>query len=263
MKLDKSKISDLKYKLDSNLYKADFIKHAKEKDPISLVYPYTNNLDKEVVAFIVSTLSYGRQEIFRPVLRTILNNIGDKPAKFIANGDEDDFKNALADFTQYRFNTKDDLVSLFKALKTVYSVGSTLEEVFLQGFDGNVKPALSHLVEKLLNTQPKTKGFSYLLPSPDAGSCCKRLNMFLRWMVRIDLIDIGLWSSNIPRECLIVPLDIHIAKVSRELGLTTRISNTWSTAEDITESLRCLDPKDPIKYDFALCTSSILKNKYE
>lgn len=258
MKLNSTQVDDLKYRLDSLIYHANFIKHARELDPISLVYPFQNKLDIEVAAFIVSTLSYGRQTAFLPVLKDILSKIGGSPAEFIASGSEEDFQHALRNFKVYRFTAKDDLLSLFQALKTVYTQGFSLEDLFTASFEGSIKDALQVLVEVLKKGQPKTKGLDYLLPEPNKGSSCKRLNMFLRWMVRFDLIDLGIWTK-IPKSALVIPLDTHVFKVSRELGLTERKDNSWKTAEDVTESLRCLDPNDPVKYDFALCTSKILK----
>jgi uncharacterized protein (TIGR02757 family) len=258
MKLNASQVECLKLRLDAILAQPALINHARDKDPIGLVYPYRDKLDREVVAFIVSTLSYGRQSYFRPILYKILEGLSEKPSLYIVNTPEKELEANIRDF-QYRFNNKQDMIDLIKSIRNIYCTGNTLESVFKKYFNRNIREAASGLVGELVSVHKVPSiGLKYLIPNPDKGSACKRLNMFLRWMVRKDEIDLGIWEG-IPTESLIIPLDTHIAKASRVLGLTTRKDASWQTAVDITESLSNLDSKDPVKYDFALCTSGILK----
>ena len=142
-------------------------------------------------------------------------------------------------------------------------------KVGYQDDDENIKDALASFTKRALllgsaglygtKKIPKKAYLRFFFPSPSSGSACKRLNLYLRWMVRRgDNIDLGLWKD-IPPSKLIIPLDTHIARISRLIGLTAKKSPGWSMAEDITESLRRLDPKDPIKYDFAICRLGILE----
>lgn len=247
---------DLKSKLDQILALPGLLTHARDKDPIGLVYPYRSKDDLEIVAFIVSSLSYGRQSVFRPIIQTILDKLGQHPTQYILKTNPKEWEIIFKGF-RYRFNDDKDLVGLLTALKFIYSK-SSLKEVYLDRFEGSTKPALSSLV-KLLRESSKceSKSFRYLLPDPEDGSACKRLNMFLRWMVRRDDIDIGIWN-NIPPSSLIIPLDTHVARISKLLNLTKRKDTSWKTAEEVTKTLRLLDAEDPVRYDFALCTSGIL-----
>lgn len=257
MKLTSDKVEELKLRLDSLLEDPMLIAHAKDKDPIGLVYPYKYKEDQEAVAFITSTLSYGRQSSFRPVIAKILSLLGDRPVTFLIESSSNEWEEGL-DYFKYRFNDKQDLLDLLSVLKMLYTDGETLESRFKLHFEGDLKDAASKLVTELwTSVHDPSKGFRYLVPHPNKGSACKRLNMFFRWMIRKDNIDLGVWS-NLPTESLIIPLDTHITKASQVLGLTKRKEASWLTAADITHSLKLLDPKDPIKYDFALCTAGVL-----
>ena len=257
MKLTEDAIKSLKLRLDPLLDNPDLENHAKYKDPIGLVYPYNYKEDQEAVAFITSTLSYGRQSSFRPVIAKVLNLLRDRPVNFLIESSTKEWQENL-EYFKYRFNDKQDLIDLLSVLQKLYRKGETLESIFKLHFEGSVKEAASKLVTELWGSlENPSRGFRYLIPHPEMGSACKRLNMFFRWMIRKDCIDLGLWT-NIPQEALVIPLDTHIAKASLLLGLTTRKETSWKTAEDITESLKFLDSKDPVKYDFALCTAGVL-----
>lgn len=249
-------ILDLKNRLDQILALPGLLTHARDKDPIGLVYPYRSKEDLEVVALIVSSLSYGRQSVFRPIIQTILDKLGQHPTQYILKTNPQEWNIIFKGF-KYRFNDEKDIVGLLTALKVIYTK-SSLGEIFLNSFDGSTKNTLSHLVHTLREySKCESKSFRYLLPDPNDGSACKRLNMFLRWMVRRDDIDIGIWN-NIPTSSLIIPLDTHVARISKLLKLTNRKDTSWKTAEEVTNTLRLLDAEDPVKYDFALCTSGIL-----
>jgi len=104
-------------------------------------------------------------------------------------------------------------------------------------------------------------GIKFMFPNPEKGSACKRMNLFLRWMIRKDELDFGLWKSISPSQ-LIIPVDVHIARISQKLKLTTRKNISWNMAEEITNNLKKIDPVDPVKYDFALCHIGIRKIKF-
>jgi uncharacterized protein (TIGR02757 family) len=260
MKLQNEEIKQIKEKLDRLLSQSEVLKeHARDKDPIGLLYNYKNKRDQEAAAFIVSTLSYGKQDVFRPVVARLLKQLGKRPVDYLLDTDPATWETKL-DWFRYRFNSAKDVCSLLLALRVMYKCGWTLETVFRDVYDetGNVYDAAANLVEYLRDlVDDKSAGFFYLIPSPKDGSACKRLNMFLRWMVRKDAIDVGNWTG-IPTSALVIPLDTHVARISRNLGLTNKSGSTWKVAEDITDSLRYLCPEDPLIYDFPICTAGIL-----
>jgi uncharacterized protein (TIGR02757 family) len=163
----------------------------------------------------------------------------------------------------YRFNTEKDILCLIYITSHILKRWGSLKNLFYSHYrpqHDDIEEAINNFVECMLaiDTSPvygkdiKPYGLKQFFPSPEKGSACKRMNLFLRWMVRYRDIDFGIWDE-IPPSKLIIPLDTHIARISRCLGLTERASSDWKTAKEITESLKRLDPGDPLKYDFALC----------
>ena len=232
--------------------------HAQREDPVQLVHAYSAPRDQEIVALIASCLSYGQRKVFIPVIRRICQSLGGSPYDFVASG-----KARALDFDwfRYRFNKPDDLRCLFYGLERVVTSHGSLEAAFLS-FPSSSAPfrdQLSAFVSlfrevdytPVVGSPEGTKGFRYLLPAPEKGGACKRLNMFLRWLVRKEGVDLGIWEGICP-SALVVPLDVHVQRVSRALGLTAKTGSTWKVAEDITHSLSQLDPSDPLKYDFLL-----------
>jgi len=237
-----------------------FHAQAQVEDPIGLVYPYVSSpKDAEIVALLASSLAYGQRKVFVPVISRILEEIGQSPYDFVMSSAH------IGRFSwfKYRFNSPDDLHCLFYSLRHVLEVYGSLESAFVMDFreetDTTVFSSLRTFVSALSGLDfsviglpsEGTPGFRYLLPDPTRGGACKRLNMFLRWMFRKDEVDLGLWTG-VPRTKLVVPLDVHVHRVSLALGLTKKNGSTWSTAADVTHSLLQLDPKDPLKYDFLL-----------
>lgn len=231
--------------------------HAAQHDPIGVVYSYDESNDIEVAAFVASCLAYGQRKVFVPILRRLLREMGRSPYDFVT---ADGYKRSY-DWFRYRFNRPDDLRCLFYGLRHVLLRYGSLESAFVIDDPGDraTRDSLGLLVGLLRNqdfsqigtASAGTKGFRYLLPDPLKGGACKRLNMFLRWMVRSDQIDFGLWSGLSP-DRLVIPLDVHVQNASEYLGLTSKRGSRWSTAVDITDSLSQLDPEDPLKYDFLL-----------
>jgi uncharacterized protein (TIGR02757 family) len=252
----------LKEALD-RLYGSFDFESRKFNDPIEFPHRYKSKKDIEVVAFISALFAYGKVDLFRPFLEKVFAVMGISPYSFIMKFDRERDSIYFMGL-RYRFNSDDDIVLLIQILKVVLSDEQSLGKLFTNLYKKSgqdIRAALTGYVDRLhalaVQEGDPGKGFAHLLPSPAKGSACKRLNMFLRWMIRDRDIDLGLWKE-IPKNELIIPLDTHIARIGRCLELTHRRSADWKTAEEITESLKRFDPEDPLKYDFALCHQGIM-----
>lgn len=254
----------LKRRLDYFYSTYDFTVRLKH-DPIAFPRRYRRPEDIEVAGFLASCFAYGKVELFTPVIESILNPAGKHPARFFQNfslkRDAKYFKGL-----QYRFQKESDILCLLSRVNQVLKSHGSIKGLFLQHYSeqqediGHALHCFSKGFRDLSRTtsikrDKKSVTLSFF-PSPYKGSACKRLNLFLRWMVRDRDIDLGVWNE-IPPSRLIIPLDTHIGRISRCLGLTQRASSDWKTAKEITESLKQLDPEDPLKYDFALCHQGI------
>ena len=235
-------------------------------DPLQFLYRYSKPADIEITAFLASALAYGRVEQIEKSLNNLLGRMGNSPYEFAKNFDKDK-RQTLKDF-KHRFTTGDDISDLLTLLRIVVSRHGSIEQYFALGYnsdDKNIIPALSKFCNSLLdmyaagNKGQTARGLKYLLVSPDGGSACKRLNLFLRWMVRDDDVDTGLWKS-IEKTRLIVPIDVHMSRLCKILGLYNRRTASLSAAVEITESFAEIEPDDPVKYDFALSRIGILEN---
>lgn len=220
-------------------------------DPLELVHEYSNPLDREVVGMVASSLAYGRvQQILRSVA-AVLKRMGESPSRFIMACSFEDLQQAFSDF-RHRFTGGVQLAGLLYGLKQVIQRHGDLEACFV-GYsslgDDSVLPALRAFVGELRAEIPCR--MDMLLPYPDKGSACKRLNLFLRWMVRADEVDPGGWHGVDP-SLLIVPLDTHMHRIGLEAGLTRRRHGDMRTALEITQAFRRIVPEDPVRYDFAL-----------
>ena len=259
--------SPLKPTLD-RLY-ADYNHADSATDPIQIVRRYTRPDDREVVAFCAASLAFGRvasvlQSIER--LMTVFAHRGDRPADFVRRFDPRRDAPAFKGLV-HRWIRERDLVALVWVLKQMLDRSATIEGFFLEGYDpaaGDVATALDSFSERAMALdltaaygRPSTRsgqarGVAYFFPRPSKGSACKRLNLFLRWMVRREPPDFGLWTSVAPSR-LLMPIDTHIENISRSIGLTQRRSRNWRMAEEITQRLALVDAADPVKFDFALC----------
>ena len=220
-------------------------------DPLEFVYLYDRKPDREITALIASALAYGRvRQILRSVT-SVLDILGPSPSSFLLENRPADIVNAFRSF-KHRFTTGEMLSSLLTGIgKLIVEYGS-LESCFLSGFsprDRNVLPALTAMVKKL--EQAGGRALPTFIPSPEGGSACKRLNLFLRWMVRSDNVDPGTWES-VPSSHLIVPLDTHMHRVAAKIGLTCRKQADIRCAMEITGAFASIRPDDPVRYDFAL-----------
>jgi uncharacterized protein (TIGR02757 family) len=220
----------------------------------------------EVAAFLASALAYGRVQQIEKSLKNLFGRMGDSPYEFVINFDMSKRKK-LKDF-KHRFNIGDDISDLLMLFRTIISRHGSIEKYFALGYnpeDSNIIPALSQFCDSLLNQYAAgnkgqtSSGLKYLLVSPAGGSACKRLNLFLRWMVRDDDVDAGLWKS-VDKAKLIVPVDVHMGRLCKILGLYDRKTTSLSAAIEITESFAEIEPSDPVKYDFALSRIGIVED---
>ncbi|MHC4424011.1 MAG: TIGR02757 family protein [Planctomycetota bacterium] len=235
-------------------------------DPLQFVYRYTNPVDKEIVGLLSAVLAYGRVRQIEKSLTNLLANMGDSPFEFVLNFGAEQHRQ-LQGF-KHRFTTGDDISDLLTLLKKILVEHGCIENFFLLGYrktDANIIPALTNFCDSLTRMYAAehngqvSRGLKYLLPTPTRRSACKRLNLFLRWMVRNDDVDTGLWKS-IDKSKLIVPVDVHMARLSRILGFHTRKAVCLATAVKITEGFAKIEPTDPVKFDFALSRIGILEN---
>jgi uncharacterized protein (TIGR02757 family) len=231
-------------------------------DPIQIVRRFDRPDDREVVAFCAGALAFGRVASVLQSIERLLEIMGRRPADYVRRFDPRHDGHAFADFV-HRWTRNRDLVALVWLLRQMIDRSGSIEGFFLDGYDPSavdIESALDSFSTRALALDlsaaygrvPPRPGVCYFFPRPSAGSGCKRLNLFMRWMVRKDALDLGVWTRVAPSQ-LIIPLDTHVIRVGRCLRLTEYTSPGWRMARDITASLRRLDPEDPVKYDFALC----------
>ena len=248
------------------LYKRYNRRELVSPDPLQFLYHYSDPADIEITAFLASALAYGRVQQIEKSLTNLFERMDDSPYEFVINFDKNK-RRSLKDF-RHRFTTGDDISDLLTLFRTIIGKYGSIEQHFALGCnpgDSNIIPALTKFCNSLLDIHAAghkgqaTRGLKYLLVRPAGGSACKRLNLFLRWMVRNDDVDTGLWKS-IDRAKLIVPVDVHMSRLCKILGLYNRKTTSLSAAIEITESFAEIEPADPIKYDFALSRIGILEN---
>ncbi len=250
----------LKARLDGLCDRYDTAK-ALEKDPLSILFAYEAPADREVAGFVAAHLAYGGVDPMIRAVRSALTPLGARPADWLRDQPESkvraELTRVLASWA-WRFHTGRDLVEWLLAWKRLdVESGAGLEAHLLPGLGEEPDEALSRLVQRLRAELPPSYGTRFSLPDPREGAACKRWRMFLRWMVRSGWPDLGLWSRY-PTDRLIIPLDTHVARVSRFIGLSRRGTPDGKMAREITDSLCRLDPLDPLRYDFALSHLGIL-----
>jgi uncharacterized protein (TIGR02757 family) len=253
--------SDARGRLDDLYRTFDHVNSA--ADPIHIVRRYSEPDDREIVGFCASALAFGRVASVLQSIERLLDAMGPRPAAFVRNFDAGRHGGPLEPLV-HRWIRGRDLVALLLILQRMLRQSGSVEAFFIAGDDAaqpDVGTALNSFSERALGTDlrpaygarpPKRPGVCYFFPRPSAGSACKRLNLFLRWMVRKDEIDLGVWTGVSPAR-LVVPLDTHVIRLGRCLRLTRYASPGWKMAADITAALRALDPADPVRYDFSLC----------
>lgn len=219
-------------------------------DPLEFLYNYRGPGDREVVGLIASSLAYGRVAQILKSVSLVLHRM-ESPWEYVMHASADDLRNRFADF-RHRFATGEELSAMLLGAKRVIERYGSMQDCFLSGLrddDETILPALSAFAKEVINEAGG--GCGHLLPSPESGSACKRLNLFLRWMVRRDDVDPGGWDG-VPKSKLLIPLDTHMHRIGLSLGLTRRKQADMRTALEITEGFRRVAPEDPVRYDFAL-----------
>jgi uncharacterized protein (TIGR02757 family) len=231
-------------------------------DPIQIVRRYDRADDREVVAFCAASLAFGRVASVLQSIERLMKIMGDRPADYVRRFDPARDAPAFGGLV-HRWTRERDLVALAWIIRQMLDGFGTIEEFFLEGYDASAPDLASALdsfstramaldLSRAYGRVPKRPGVGYFFPRPSKGSACKRLNLFLRWMIRHDALDLGVWTR-VPASKLVVPLDTHVIRVGRCLGLTRYQSPGWKMASDITASLAKIDPGDPVKYDFSIC----------
>lgn len=231
-------------------------------DPLSFVRRFHDPVDREVAGVIASSFAYGSIGVILRNLSVIFDRIGPSPRRFMERLDPLRECRHFERF-RHRFNDGRDLAALFAAIREILEEWGSIG-AFVRSVDDpsspDVTPTLEAFSSRMLSTgfgeifgeEGPSKGFCFLFPSPSGGSPCKRLCLLFRWMVRPDDgVDLGLWSFIGPRR-LVIPVDRHVERIGRLLGLTSRSTPSWRMAREITASLARLDPDDPVKYDFSL-----------
>ncbi|HEV3141993.1 MAG TPA: TIGR02757 family protein [Vicinamibacterales bacterium] len=241
---------------------ADFNYPDSAADPIQIVRRYDRGDDREVVGLVAASLAFGRVSSVLQSIERMVAVMGPRPAAYVRAFDCRRDGPAFAGIV-HRWTGGNDLVALLWMARQMIDRAGSIEGFFLAGCDDaadDMESAIESFSTRALALDlksaygriPRRPGVRFFFPRPSTGSACKRMNLYLRWMVRRDALDLGVWTR-VPPSKLIVPLDTHVIRVGKHLRLTQYTSPGWRMARDITASLRRLDPSDPVKYDYSLC----------
>lgn len=222
-------------------------------DPISIPHLFEEKRDIEISGLIAATIAWGQRPTIIKNAKKAMHLMGNEPYRFVMEHSENDLKD-LDGFVHRTFNAE-DLIHFIRSLRNIYSQCESLEDVFIAGIqkgDENLKNSI-HRFKLEFFSIPHEKRTQKHVADPMKGSSAKRLNMYLRWMCRPNDsgVDFGIWNR-IPTSILSCPLDVHSGRNARQLGLLSRTQNDWKAVEELDAALRKFDPKDPVKYDFAL-----------
>ncbi|MDB4994023.1 MAG: hypothetical protein JWM74_1455, partial [Myxococcaceae bacterium] len=236
----------------------------RDRDPVGFVHRYTTLEDREIVALVAASIAFGNVTTIRGKLEDLLGRVGRvAPSPAVAAEDPAALTAALATW-KHRVFLGDDLARLMIGARRVQLTHGSLGARFREDLarEGTLKDALATWCDAIRDAgdvrSTTRRGPAHLLPDPRGASGCKRLVLFLRWMVRPDDgVDLGLWD--VDPSVLLMPVDTHIHKLARNLGLTKRKDVSWKTTVEITRALARLDPSDPVKYDFSLCHLGMLQ----
>lgn len=236
----------LKTKLDELVKKYETKEFIKD-DPIQFPHRFTNKKDIEIAGFIASLLAYGSRKQFIKKLDELFIIAQNEPLNFIQNFDPKIINNF-----NYRFGKPNDFAEIFNIMKNLYNTSDGLEELFKYGYnqDKLFETVVDYFYSNV-NNNIVGQGFYHMIPNPNNGGAMKRMCMYLRWMVRKGPVDLGIWDFMKPSE-LYIPLDVHVARISRQEGLLSRNSNDFKAVIELTNKLKEFDNNDPIKYDFAI-----------
>ncbi len=245
------RVASLKDYLDPIAQRFESIEFIQD-DPISIPHAFSEADDQEIIGLFAALLAWGRRDVMLRKLGELCERMSFKPAAFVHEYRSSRDSEKLTGFVHRTFNAADldgILVSLNHMLE-----GKSLQKAFSHGIDASepVRSGIQSFSDRLLDGVPgRPQRIKQHIARPSTGSACKRLNMYLRWMVRSGPVDLGIWSILHPNQ-LFLPLDVHSGTQARAVGLLERKSNDWKSVDQLTESCRKLDPQDPCKYDFAL-----------
>lgn len=234
-----------------------------EADPISIPHRFTKKQDIEIIGFWIAMLAWGNRKSIIASGNKLVELMGGAPHDFVLHHSDKDLKPFL-DFKHRTVNATDALYFI-EFFKHHFSKYDSLEDAFLHsanpsiGKSVNTESALSDFHQYFFSFEDAPQRTRKHIATPERNSTCKRLNMFLRWMVRKDKngVDFGLWKNIKPSQ-LLIPLDVHVDRTARKLGLLKRKQTDWQSVVELTENLKQFDPKDPVKYDYALFGLSVL-----
>jgi uncharacterized protein (TIGR02757 family) len=228
-----------------------------EGDPARFPHRYARARDREAAAFVAALLSYGNVKQISRSVHTVLGMLGKRPCDALLRARPRRWSVGLENF-RHRFTSGADLAHVLQILGKILREHRSLERLFLKGYRRkNMRGSLAGFVGAFYARSSERGRLKHLLPSPGNGSACKRLNMFLRWMVRRENgIDLGLWRG-VRAADLVIPLDTHVARFGRLFGLSKRKTGDWRMAEEITSGLRAFCPHDPVRYDFAIAWAGV------
>jgi len=244
-RISKTILDDLVKKYETK----DFI----QEDPIQFAHKGLSKTDKELMGFIASLFAYGNRKIFIKFLNKLFESTQQEITNYIKNGDFNNLRGL-----EYRFSKDYDIIPIFEILHILYNESSGLEELFAYSYKQNNSQELNlhffqYIIDYFYIRAPKhaSQGFYHMLPNPQNQGAMKRMNMFLRWMIRKSEVDLGIWNFITPAN-LLIPLDVHVSRISRNMGLLNRKSNDFKAVLELTNNLKKYCPEDPIKYDFAM-----------
>jgi uncharacterized protein (TIGR02757 family) len=228
-----------------------------EKDPICIPHLFTKQQDIEIAGFFAALFAWGNRTTIINKSKELLARMDNAPYDFCTQHQDRDLKKLLG-FVHRTFNDT-DLLYCVEFFKHHYTKNESLETAFFTS-SISIAQALTHFQAYFFSLADAPSRTKKHIASPLSGSTCKRLNMFLRWMVRHDQqgVDFGIWKSTTPAN-LIIPIDVHVARVARALGILHRTQTDWQAAIELTDYCRTLDPMDPVKYDFALFSLGVVE----
>lgn len=242
----------IRERLDALLAGSDF-ELSRSRDPVEFVHRYSDFRDQEVAGLIASSLAFGNAVAARRSIERVLDALGPNPADFIVGASREKLVTVLRGFVHRIYRGEHLALLLWRAAELMRAEGD-LGAAFLRFYTDSQRDFREGMARfaDALRGEATDRSMRHLVSDPRAGSACKRLLLYARWMVRpADGVDLGLWP--IAPSDLVIPVDTHVHRISRNLGLTSRRTASWVTAEEITAALRRFDPDDPVKYDFALC----------
>ena len=244
---------DLKIYLDQindRIEQPDYI----SSDPVQFIHAFENKKDIEIAGFIAAIMAWGRRDIVIHKVDNLLQRMNYRPFEFISGYNQEEFR-TLQGFKHRTFKPI-DIHGMFYALQNIYQQYEDLEDFWSECYQTGKRtnrPALAILHERFFSMTPELSNRTRKhISNPERGSTCKRLCMYLRWMIRKNSsVDMGIWNFMEASE-LQIPFDVHVARQARRLGLVTRRSNDWQTVQTLTATLKIMNPNDPVRYDYAL-----------